>query len=117
VPSPGNPSGMANVSTRLFVQDGNNAMIGGFIIAGETPKDVILRALGPSLAAAGVTGTMPDPVLSLYDSTGTVIASNDNWRSDQSELIEDTGLASTDDREAALVTTLPPGAYTAVVSD
>ena len=92
-------------------------MIGGFIIAGDVPKKVILRAIGPSLATFGVSGAMADPALRLYDSTGAVIASNDNWRSDQSQIIEDTGLAPADDREAALVTTLPPGAYTAVVND
>jgi hypothetical protein len=117
VPLPGNPAGLGNVSTRLFVQSGNNVMIGGFIIAGEVPKDVILRAIGPSLGASGVNGAMTDPALRLYDSTGAVVASNNNWRSDQSEMIEDTGLASTDDREAALVATLAPGAYTAVVND
>ena len=92
-------------------------MIGGFIIAGDAPKDVIVRAIGPSLAAAGVNGAMTDPALRLFDSTGAVIASNNNWQSDQREMIEDTGLASTDDREAALVTALPPGAYTVVVKD
>jgi hypothetical protein len=117
IPPPGNPAGLANVSTRLLVQTGDNVMIGGFIIAGDAPKDVILRGIGPSLATSGVNGTMADPALRLYDSTGAVIASNDNWRSDQSEIIEDTGLGSMDDREAALVTTLPPGAYTAVLND
>jgi hypothetical protein len=116
-PSPASPGTLANVSTRLFVQTGNNVMIGGFIIAGDVPKDILLRAIGPSLATFGVSGAMADPVLRVYDSTGAVIASNDNWRSDQSEVIEDTGLASADEREAALVTTLPPGAYTAVVND
>ena len=115
-PSPANPAGLVNVSTRLFVQTGDNVMIGGFIIAGDVPKKVILRAIGPSLATFGVSGAMADPTLRLYDSTGAVIASNDNWRSDQSQIIEDTGLAPADDREAALVTTLPPGAYTAVVN-
>lgn len=117
VPSPGRPSSLANVSTRLFVQTGNNVMIGGFIIAGDTPKDLIVRALGPSLATVGVSGVMTDPTLRLYDSTGAIVGENDNWPSAQREMIEDTGLAATDDREAALVTTLDPGAYTAVVSD
>ena len=115
--APANPAGLANVSTRLFVQTGDNVMIGGFIIAGDVPKKIILRAIGPSLATFGISGAMAQPALRLYDSTGAVIASNDNWRSDQSQIIEDTGLASADDREAALVTTLLPGAYTAVVND
>jgi hypothetical protein len=117
IPLPGNPAGLANVSTRLFVQSGDNVMIGGFIIAVDVPKDIILRGIGPSLAASGVNGAMNDPALRLYDSTGAVVASNNNWQSNQREMIEDTGLASTDNREAALVATLPPGAYTAVVSD
>ena len=116
-PEPGNPTGLANVSTRLLVQTGNSVMIGGFIISGDAPKDVILRALGPTLTAAGVSGAIANPILRLYDSTGAMIAWNDDWQSDQREMIEDTGLASTYDREAALVTTLPPGAYTAVVND
>jgi hypothetical protein len=92
-------------------------MIGGFIIAGDVPKNIILRAIGPSLARFGVSDVMADPTLRLYDSTGALIASNDNWRSDQSQVIQDTGLAPPDDREAALVTTLSSGAYTAVVND
>ena len=116
-PSPASPGSLANVSTRLFVRSGNDVMIGGFIVAGDVPKDIILRASGPSLARFGVTEALADPALSLYDSTGAVVGSNDNWRSDQSEVIEDTGLASADDRDAALVTTLPPGAYTVVVND
>jgi hypothetical protein len=117
IPSPGNPAGLANVSTRLFVQSGDNVMIGGFIIAGDVPKDIILRGIGPSLAASGVNGAMTNPALRLFDSTGAVAGSNNNWRSDQREMIEDTGLPSMDDREAALVATLPPGGYTAVVND
>lgn len=92
-------------------------MIGGFIIAGGVPKNVILRAIGPSLATFGVSGAMTDPSLLLFDSAGALIASNDNWQSDQSQIIQDTGLAPTGDLEAALVATLPPGAYTAVVDD
>ena len=91
-------------------------LIGGVIIAGDTPKRVVLRAIGPSLATAGVSGALPDPTLSLHDSTGATIASNDNWRTDPGEVAA-TGLAPSDDFEAAIVTTLAPGAYTAVVSD
>ena len=92
-------------------------MIGGFIVAGDVPKQIILRAIGPSLATFGLSGAMADPTLRLYDSTGAVVASNDNWRSDQSQIIADTGLAPADDREAALITTLPPGSYTTAVHD
>ena len=90
-------------------------LIGGVIIAGETPKRVVLRAIGPSLAAAGVSGVLPDPMLSLHDSTGATIAFNDNWRTGTGDIAA-TGLAPSDDLEAAIVTTLAPGAYTAVVS-
>ena len=92
-------------------------MIGGFIIYGDNPKKVMLRGIGPSLAAFGVSSAMPNPALNLFDSTNTLIASNDDWRSNQAQIIQETGLAPTDDREAALVVTLSPGSYTAVVYD
>jgi hypothetical protein len=92
-------------------------MIGGFIIYGDTPKKVLLRGIGPSLASFGVLDAMPNPVIQLFDSTGALVASNDNWRSDQEQLILNTGLAPTNDLEAALISTLPPGPYTAVVLD
>jgi hypothetical protein len=92
-------------------------MIGGFIIDGSSPKQVILRAIGPSLAAFGVSSAMPDPALQLFDSSASLVASNDNWRSDQAQLIQNSGLAPSDDLEAAIVATLPPGSYTAAVFD
>lgn len=92
-------------------------MIGGFIIYGDLPKKIILRAIGPSLASFGIVDAMPNPELRLYDSTGSIVGYNDDWRSDQRQIIEATGLAPSDDREAAIVVTLPPGAYTASVSD
>ena len=95
---------LANVSVRAFVQKGN-VMIGGFILSGDAPKEVILRALGPSLANAGITGAMTDPILELRDSTGALIISN-----------EDTPeFASPNAYESAIVTALSPGAYTAVL--
>ncbi|MGH8094574.1 MAG: fibronectin type III domain-containing protein [Chthoniobacterales bacterium] len=106
---------LANISSRTFVQTGENVMIGGFIIEGVVGKKVALRAIGPSLTAAGVSGAMADPVLQLVDSTGMVIASNDNWNVPGQE-IESYGLAPTDAREAALVATLLPGTYSAIVS-
>ncbi len=103
------------MSTRDYVQTGENVLIGGVIIIGDTPKKVVLRAIGPSLAAAGMSNVMRDPMLSLHDSTGASIASNDNWRTD-ADNVTATGLAPTDDLEAAIVATLAPGAYTAIVS-
>jgi hypothetical protein len=107
---------MANYSTRGYVQNGENVLIGGVIISGEVPKRVVLRAIGPSLAAAGVSGVLQDPTLSLHDAAGAEIATNDNWRSDGGRELTAIGLAPTNELEAALVVTLAPGAYTAVIS-
>lgn len=109
-------SQIINISTRGEVATGSNAMIGGFIIGGEDPTKVIVRGIGPSLAAAGVTSALSDPVLELYDSNGSLIFSNDDWRSTQEQQIDATGVAPTDDRESAIVATLIPGSYTAVLS-
>ena len=109
------PTTLLNVSTRGTVLAGDNVMIGGVIISGTTPKRVIVRALGPSLAAAGVIGALPDPVLRLHDSTGAVIATNDNWRTNEGAVAA-TGFAPAHDADAAIVTTLAPGAYTAIIS-
>jgi len=104
-----------NISTREMVGTGENVLIGGFIVSGPTPKQVILRAIGPSLAAAGLTGVLQDPTLELHDSAGALIFSNDNWRDTQEAAIGATGLQPNDDREAAIVATLDPGAYTAIL--
>ena len=105
-----------NVSTRARVLTGDRAMIGGFIITGSHAKNTLIRAVGPSLAAAGVEGALQDPQLELRDAAGTLIASNDNWRIDaQAQDVIATGIPPADDREAALVRILPRGAYTAVV--
>ncbi len=86
--------------------------VGGFIITGDSPKQVVLRAIGPSLAAAGVTGAMANPKLDLHDSTGSVIASNDDWK--PSSKLPPT-LVPRDRGESILTVTLPPGAYSAVL--
>ncbi|MFZ3376461.1 MAG: hypothetical protein WA183_12990, partial [Chthoniobacterales bacterium] len=104
-----------NISTRLLVQTGDNVGIGGFIINGTDPKKVILRAIGPSLTARGVPGALRDPTLELHDHTNATIAFNDNWKDSQQSAIQATGLAPSDDRESAIVQTLAPGAYTAIV--
>jgi hypothetical protein len=75
----------------------------------------IVRAVGPGLAAAGVLGPLPDPILTLHDSEGTLLATNDDWRSDQEREIIATGLAPQDERDSAIVVTLVPTAYTAIV--
>jgi glucose/arabinose dehydrogenase len=111
--APGNPG---NISTRGLVQTGDNVMIGGFIVGGSQNRTVLVRALGPSLTALGVPGALQDPTIELHDSSGTTLASNDNWKSDQQTQITAAGLAPTDDREAAILSApLAPGNYTAIV--
>ncbi len=107
----------ANISTRGFVETGDNVMIGGFIVGGTQSRTVLVRALGPELTAAGVPSALPDPFLELHNGSGTTLATNDDWRSTQKTQIAATGLAPTDDREAAILSQpLAPGNYTAIVS-
>jgi uncharacterized delta-60 repeat protein len=113
-------SKLANISTRGFVDTGDNVMIGGLIVGGGSvggTARVIVRALGPSIPVAGALG---DPTLELHDGSGTTIATNDNWKtrpdgSSQQAEIEATTIPPTNDLESALVQTLAPGAYTAIV--
>jgi len=108
------PVTLANISTRVEVGPNDNVLIAGFIITGSQPKKLLLRALGPSVQLSGV---LSDPVLTLYNSAGQLIATNDNWRTNSNAPeIEATGLAPGNDSEPALLTSLTPGAYTAVVS-
>jgi arylsulfate sulfotransferase len=106
-----------NLSTRGLVSNGDNVLIGGFMVAGTEPKTMVLRALGPSLSAYGVSGVLADPALSVYDSSGSLVGYNDNWQSDLNHSVtEANGLAPGNPLEAALVRTLNPGAYTVVVT-
>jgi hypothetical protein len=105
-------SKLANISTRGFVQTGDNVMVGGLIVSGQTPLRVIVRAIGPSLP---VTGTLGDPTLELHDGNGVLIAANDNWRTDQESEIIATGIPPSNDLESAIVRDLTPGNYTAIV--
>jgi len=91
-------------------------MIGGFIITGNDSKRVIIRGIGPSMAGVGVTGAVTDPVLRLFSASGSPLAVNDNWQDTQRAEIEQTGLQPADPREAAVIATLAPAAYTATVS-
>ena len=104
-----------DISTRLHVETGPHVGIAGFIISGNTPKKIIVRAMGPTLAQFGVPGVLQDPVLDLYDSSNNLVASNDNWKSSQQTEIQASGYAPGDDHEAAIVQTLTPGNYTAIV--
>ena len=114
--SPGN-SAVRNISTRGQVGTGDDVMIGGFIIGGTTPAKIMVRAIGPSLADFGVSGVLPDPVLELHDKDGSLIYQNDNWRAEQAQQIIDTTLAPSDESESAIIATLAPAAYTAIVHD
>lgn len=108
---------LANISTRLKIGVSDNVLIGGFIIRGTQSKRLILRAIGPSLGAWGVPNAIADPVLQLHDSSGGVIALNNDWQiGAQAAEIQASGLAPASFSESALIVTLAPGNYTAVVS-
>ena len=108
---------LANISTRGFIDTGDHVMIAGFILAGGTGgSNVLIRAIGPSLAAAGLSGALADPTLELHDGNGLAIAFNDNWRETQQAEIEATGIPPADDRESAIIASLPPGPYTAILA-
>ena len=110
-------SQLANISTRGFVETGNNVMIGGFILGtGTGTTNVLIRAIGPSLTGQGVNGALADPTLEIHDQDGALVASNDNWRDSQQDEIEATGIPPTNDLESAIFTTLPAAATTAIVA-
>jgi hypothetical protein len=110
-----NAGRIANISTRSRVGPGDSVLIGGFIIAGTEASRVLARAIGPSLASAGVSAPLADPSLELHDANGSLIFTNDNWRDTQEREIIDSTIAPTNDREAAIIATLTPGAYSAVI--
>jgi hypothetical protein len=110
---------LGNISTRGFVQTGDGAMIAGFIVGNQNTK-VVVRSLGPSLSQFGVPTPLANPTVEVRDSNGTLLDTNDNWKtrpdgtSQQAE-IQATGVPPTNDLESALTRTVPPGAYTAIV--
>jgi len=107
---------LVNISTRGQVGVGDQVLIGGFIVSGSQPKDLLLRARGPSLTAAGVNGAMADPMIEVHNSSGATVATNDNWQSSaQASAISATGLAPSNPLESAILVTLSPGNYTAIV--
>jgi hypothetical protein len=112
-------SRFANISTRGFVQTGDNVMIAGLIVQGPGIKDVLIRALGPTLGRPpfNVPNSLPDPFLDLRDANGAQLMANDNWKSTQEAQIRSRGLAPPDDAESAIAVTLFPGAYTAIVTE
>jgi hypothetical protein len=112
-------SRLLNISTRAHVGTGEQVLIAGFVIGGTGPKQVVIRGIGPSLSSFGLTGVLANPTLELHRGT-TTLATNDDWKirsngTSQQAQIEATGLAPTNDLESAIVTTLNPGAYTAIL--
>jgi hypothetical protein len=118
------PPRLGNISTRSFVQTGDNVMIGGFIVQGTGPKRVIIRAIGPELTPFGITNALANPTLELHNGSGAVIATNDDWQTtiiggiittNQVSDIQNSGRAPTAASESAIIADLPPGNYTAIV--
>ena len=110
------PAQALNISGRARVETGQGVVITGFIVTGTTPKRVGVRALGPSLANFGVSGSLADPVVQLSRGDGSLVMANDNWKNTQQAAITGAGLAPSNDKEAALIATLTAGNYSAIVS-
>jgi hypothetical protein len=116
-PLPPTGNTLVNLSTRGIVQTGDNVLIGGFIVPGYAPKRVLARAIGPSLSNFGVSGALSDTTLTLFNGAGAEIAFNDNWMDSlDKQAIIDTGAFPSNDKESAIIATLPPGNYTAKVA-
>jgi len=108
------PSKVLNISTRMFVDTGERASIAGFIVTGDITKKVLIRAIGPSLSNSGVPTPLANPTVTLFDNSGNVVATNDDWKkSPDAAEISSTGLAPSNDLESALIATITPGQYTA----
>ncbi len=105
---------LANISTRVGVQSGEKVAVAGFIINGSATKRVILRAIGPSMTSID-SAVLADPILELYDSAGSLLFANDDWKDSQEQAVRDSTIPPSHDRESAIVVPLPPGSYTAVV--
>jgi sugar lactone lactonase YvrE len=108
---------LLNISTRGFLRGGGDVMIAGFVVSGTGPvgTSILVRALGPSLSSSGITDPLTDPVIELHDASGTLLASNNDWKDSQQDTITATKLAPPNDRESAILTTLHGGAFTAIV--
>ncbi len=112
-------SRLANISTRGFVQTGQNVMIGGFILGnGNGSTTVAVRGLGPSLGQLGLNNVLADPTLELHDSNGALVVANDNWEEDPPAAAQLTaqGLAPQHPMEAGIFVTVPPGLFTAILA-
>lgn len=113
---PTSTSKLANISTRGFVHTGDDVLIAGLVVRGPDQQNVIIRGLGPTLGQFGVANFLADPFLDLRDANGNVLLTNDNWTQTQQSQIQATGFAPPNAAEAAIVTTLVPGNYTAILS-
>ena len=112
-------SQLANISTRGFVQTGDNVMIGGFILGqGSASTAVAVRGIGPSLSQSGLSDVLADPTLELHDANGALLIANDNWQDDPfaATQLSANGLAPQDPLESGIFTTLPPGLFTAILA-
>jgi len=110
------PAKALNIATRVFVDTGERVSIAGFIVTGDVPKRVIVRGIGPSLATSGVPTPLADPTLTLFDESGNMLMNNDNWQDSQAAEITATGIPPPNALESAIVATLGPGRYTAVLA-
>jgi putative Ig domain-containing protein len=108
-------SSLTAIGTRGLVQTGDNVLISGIILSGSQNQQVLVRALGPSLTNAGLPNALTDPTLELHDGNGALLAANDNWRTSQETAIQNSGLAPSNDLESAIISTIQPGAYTAIL--
>jgi hypothetical protein len=107
---------LMNISTRGFVGTGDSVMIAGLILNGTDPATIIFRAIGPSLAGAGIQNPLADPTIDLFNAQGAKIATDNNWKDSQQAAIQASGFAPSNDLESALLVDLAPGNYTAIVS-
>ena len=105
-----------NIATRVFVDVGERVSIAGFVVTGDVPKRVLIRGIGPSLAAHGVPSVLADPTLTLFDQAGGILVANDNWQDSQAAEIMATGIPPQNALESAILATLTPGHYTAALA-
>jgi hypothetical protein len=113
------PAKLGNISTRAFIGTGDNIVIAGFILGGSSGSDrIVVRGIGPSLSALGVSNALPDPTMELRDGNGALLTANNNWQDDAVQAAELTaaGLAPTNQLESGIAATLPPGLYTALLA-
>jgi len=111
-------SELGNISTRGFVLNDTNVMIGGFILGGSNETRIVVRGVGPSLASLGLSPVLADPTLELRDNNGALLVQNDNWQDDPASASQITalGLGLTNPNESGIIRSLSPGAYTAILA-